>query len=141
MTLDRGIHMFRQPGCSREVVQAAFDMREDGFSHRAIGARVSRSTSTISTWMANGDKYDPHIDTVAVERSVAGDRVVFDRLTLFERQAFLGVLAERLGREPHDPFWHNGSGETWWLGTLADQLGIRRATLAEAVLNCSRRVA
>ena len=125
-------HLFRRPGCTRDVMRRVFDLRDEGVSQRRIAIATGRARGSVATWLANSEQFDPHIDDIAVERALRGDRVVFGNLTMFERQAFLDQLVARLRREPRDTFHHNQSGEPWWLSVLSADLGMSSNVLANA---------
>lgn len=59
----------------------------------------------VGKWFANPEKYDPHVDKVAVERALNFDWDVIERLSLDERDLFYDKLAAM-----DDPF-EDGVGD------------------------------
>ena len=57
---------------------------------------VDVSHSVASRWVNNPSKYDPYLDEIAITRALAGEKNVYESLTVWERRAFLQhLIAER----------------------------------------------
>ena len=76
----------------RNVVTAVYDMAQDGKSSREIAQALGIAHSTAARLLRSPEKYDPYLDEIAIARALGGERPVFDALTVFEWEAFLGRL-------------------------------------------------
>lgn len=133
---------------ARETVMAAYEMREQGALVQDIANALGENRKTVNTWLAHPERYDPFIDEVALERSMAGDEKVYFHLTIYEREEFFKRVVARMEKDPYDPKIHRTPGTynvgtriPYWGHELADSLHIHRDQFARTLANYRRLLA
>lgn len=130
----------------RDVMFTAYDLYAQGTSVAEIARTVKRYHTTVAVWLNHPERFDPYLDEVAIARAMAGDREVYEHLTMYEEDEFLNRLEARVEAEPYDPKIHvSGDNpglrrEVYWLSDLSYQLGLHKDTLPN-LLRRRRRVA
>jgi hypothetical protein len=128
----------------RELVLAAYELREEGYSNAVIGRTLGVDRRVVGHWFNEPEKFDPYFDEVALERALAGERKVFDALTIYEADEFYRRVEERFEREPYDNKIHYpeyegtgaaGTRKTYWMHDLERSLGMSSGWLRQAIRN------
>lgn len=126
----------------REQMRRIYDLRAAGYTASMISATVGRPVGTINWYLSRPDRFDPYLDEVALKRALAGERKVFEHLTVFELDEFYRRIERRLEVEPYDDKIHasefgtkksRGTRSTFWLHDLEQLLGLSRGRMARAL--------
>jgi hypothetical protein len=85
----------RRGAAQRQQCAEVYELSElDSLSHYQIAKATGVHTNTVKRWLGNPAKYDPFLDDIALDRAFAGERSVYEALTIWEQQE----LVARLGR-------------------------------------------
>lgn len=76
---------------ARKVWTDHYDL---GYSKAEAARRNGVSLGTAYGWFHREDRWFPFIDEVAMERALAGDRQVLERMTVWERQEITHRIAD-----------------------------------------------
>lgn len=79
----------------REQVMLVFDMAAEGFTQQQIIDQARVGKHSVWKWLKNPAKYAGHLDEVALERALDGDRSAYENLSLFEREEFMKRALDR----------------------------------------------
>lgn len=120
----------------RRLVSDAYTLHiDESLNFADVGRRIGVSRNRVVNWLKHPSRWDPVDDRVAIERALAGDRGVYNALTVFERETFFTKIRDRIRSEPYNIDLHTpngGYGEdpgTYWLHVLEEDLGLHRGTL------------
>jgi hypothetical protein len=64
-----------------------------------------RKRVVVESILSDPEKYDTHIDEVAVERAFRGDRKVWANMTHYERRALIDKVEEHYNADRGNPRW------------------------------------
>ena len=126
-----------------ETTQKVVELHRQGLGTWAIRKVVwpkhpERKRVVVASILSDPEKYDTHIDEVAVERAFHGDRKVWQNMTYYERRALIDKVDEQYNADRPNPRWPGAHaqgqgavgyglglpiGEKSWVVLLCEELG------------------
>lgn len=126
-----------------EVIRNVYDLAEKGLSGYRISKITGLSSDTVAKWLKYPNKFSPHLDEVALERALNGDRRVFDSLSNYERRVFWQRAGDLSWRSYIETKTDKDQGyeRNPWVNELAARLGYEENAFSAMCGQTRRRTA
>lgn len=122
-------------------IRNAYEMRERGFTNRAIAQVISVSPAQVGQWTAHPEKFSPFVDEIALERAMEGDRGAYESFSYKEQEIFWEKMTRYMLPQSGAAEWEDVDYiNSEYLSSLSEFLGITRKTMGTSLTRAKRRM-